>query len=74
VTRTEWSPGNFINLSFGGLGQPIIELYVDNGTRRVTWTPTQREILADDWERMDKPPAQGVNASGFDAHTPMGGK
>lgn len=73
VTRQEWSPGNFLVLEFTD-GALFMSLFVDNGTRRLNWSPTQREIMADDWEEAPKPAAQGVSVSGMSVFGPMGGR
>lgn len=73
VTRQEWSPGNFLIVEFT-TGVPFMSLFVDNGTRRINWSPTQREIMADDWEQAPKPPTQDVSVSGMSVFGPMGEK
>lgn len=71
VTRKEWSPGNFLIVEFTD-GMPFMSLFVDNGTRRINWSPTQRELFADDWGEAPKPPTQGVSVSGMNVFGPMG--
>ncbi len=74
VTRKEWSPGNFLLLRHTEAHGVLAELYVDNGTSRVTWTPTQRDMQAQDWEIGPKAVPIQVFTTGLDVFGPMGGR
>lgn len=71
VTRRMWSPGNFLMVRPTKDG-PLLELYVDHGSQRLTWTPGQRDLHAEDWEIAPKPEPVRIAAVGFDDFKPMG--
>lgn len=73
VTRGIWSPGNFIMMREAPEG-PLVELYVDDGSRRITWTPNQRDLHATDWEIAPPPKPIKVLTIGFEDFGPMGGR
>lgn len=55
--------------------QCLIYMFLDGGTRHVTWSPTQGEILADDWEVSDfKPEPQTVKVPPNDFFRAMGAR
>lgn len=74
VTRKEWSPGNFLLIRETEQHGPLAELYVDNGKSRLTWTPNQRDMHAEDWEIGPEATPIRVFTTGLDVFGPMGGR
>lgn len=68
----EWSPGNFLMSRKLVKGDTIVELYLDNATHRVTWSPTQREIMSNDWEVAPEPEPQMILPDGMEVFGRMG--
>ena len=72
LKRAEWDKGVWLALS---ANQRLITLFLDGGSRSVTWSPTQHEILTEDWEVSNYvPEPQVVKVPPNDFFRPMGAR
>lgn len=69
IAMIEWSPGTFLMKRQITPGVEIVELYVDHGSRRITWSPSQRELLNQFWMIAPKPGPKVIEVEGTNFFT-----